>query len=39
MTFMDAAVFVLATSLVMMIFVSKTNIEKSRVRIKVKAKK
>lgn len=39
MTFMDAAVFVLATSLVMMVFVSKTNIEKSRVRIKVKAKK
>ena len=39
MTFMDATVFVLATSLVMMVFVSKTNIEKSRVRIKVKTKK
>lgn len=39
MSFMDATVFVLATSLVMMVFVSKTNLEKSRVRVKVKTKR
>lgn len=39
MSFMDATVFVLATSLVMMVFVSKTNLEKSRVKVKVKAKR
>lgn len=38
MTFLDAATFVLATSLVMIIFVAKTNLEKSKVRVKVKAK-
>nr|BDT28596.1 hypothetical protein BHI3_20620 [Bacteriovorax sp. HI3] len=37
MSFMDATVFVLATSLVMMVFVTRTNIDKSRVRVKVKA--
>ena len=37
MSFMDATVFVLATSLVMMVFVSRTNIDKSRVRVRVKA--
>lgn len=39
MNFLDAATFVLGTSLVMIIFVAKTNLEKSRVRVKVKAKK
>lgn len=39
MSLLDVTVFVLGTSLVMMVFVAKTNIEKSRVRVKVKAKK
>lgn len=39
MTFLDAAFFVLGTTLVMMVFVSKTNIEKSRVKVRVKARK
>lgn len=39
MNFMDATIFVLATGLVMLVFVAKTNLEKSRVRVKVKAKK
>ncbi len=39
MNFLDVSVFVLGVSAVMMVFVSKTNVEKSRVRVKVKAKK
>lgn len=38
MSFLDAAAFVLGTSLVMMVFVAKTNIEKSRVRVRAKRK-
>ena len=39
MNFLDLAAFALGTSLVMIIFVVKTNIEKSRVRVKAKIKK
>ncbi len=38
MTFMDVAVFVLATSLVMIGFVSRTDLNKSRVRVRVRNK-
>jgi hypothetical protein len=36
MSLMDAAIIVLGTGLVMIIFVAKTNIEKSRQRVKVR---
>ncbi len=36
MNFMDLIAFVGATSLVVMLFVAKTNIEKSKVKIKVR---
>ena len=36
MSFLDAAVFVFGTSFVMMVFVAKTDLEKSRVRAKAK---
>ena len=34
MNFLDLAAFVLASSAVMIVFVAKTNLEKSRVRVK-----
>ena len=34
MNFLDAVTFVVGTSLVMIIFVAKTNLEKSRVKVK-----
>lgn len=34
MNFLDLAAFVLASSTVMIVFVAKTNLEKSRVRVK-----
>lgn len=39
MTFLDIATFILGTSFVMFIFVAKTNLEKSKVRIKIRNKK
>jgi hypothetical protein len=36
MNLIDLATFVLSTSLVMIIFVAKTNLEKSKVRVKAK---
>jgi hypothetical protein len=39
MTLLDAATFVLGTSLVLIVFTMKNNVEKSRVKVKVKAKK
>ena len=38
MSLLDAATFVLATALVMIIFVAKTDLEKSKVRVKSKNK-
>lgn len=39
MNILDLAVLTLGSAIIMMIFVTKTNIEKSRVRVKIKSNK
>ncbi len=39
MNFLDLAVLALGSSVIMMVFVTKIDIEKSRVRVRVKTKK
>lgn len=39
MTFLDLAVLALGSGIILLVFVAKTDLEKSRVRIKVKARK
>lgn len=39
MHFLDLAVLALGSTIIMMVFVKKTDIEKSRVRVKVKIRK
>ena len=38
MSLLDVATFVLATTMVMIVFVAKTDLEKSKVRVKMKPK-